>query len=146
MREKAFTLIELLVVIAIIGILASIIVISLSNSRMKARDAVRKSDMRTIKTEIADLYTDVGSFTTTGGTVVNLNAATTGLTDSYMKVVPDDPLSGASSGQHYLYISDGREFAIGAKLENLNDSSIIQNPTGLAASLFNAGANFIMTN
>ncbi|MDO8436136.1 MAG: type II secretion system protein, partial [bacterium] len=38
-KKKAFTLIELLVVIAIIGLLASIILVSLKGTREKARIA-----------------------------------------------------------------------------------------------------------
>ena len=54
-QAKGFTLIELLIVIAIIGLLASVIVVALGNSRIKARDARRLADTQQIRTAL-DLY------------------------------------------------------------------------------------------
>ena len=46
--EQGFTLIELLVVIAIVGLLAGILVVSLTSARTKAKDAKRMADKRQV--------------------------------------------------------------------------------------------------
>jgi len=60
--SRAFTLIELLVVIAIIGILSSVVLASLSSSRLKARDAIVLAEL-TQFANLAELqYSDTGSY------------------------------------------------------------------------------------
>lgn len=61
-KQKAFTLIELLIVIAIIGILASIVLVSLSGARTKSKDASALSTMN-------GLYNQVSSCALANGTL-----------------------------------------------------------------------------
>jgi len=52
-KNKAFTLIELLIVIAIIGILAAVILVSLSSARQKSRDAAAMATVESLSKAIA---------------------------------------------------------------------------------------------
>lgn len=61
-RAKGFTLIELMVVIAIIGLLSSIMLASLTNARLQARDAKRVSDLSQIKIALEEYYQDHGYY------------------------------------------------------------------------------------
>jgi prepilin-type N-terminal cleavage/methylation domain-containing protein len=134
-NEKGFTLIELLVVIAIIGILSSVVLVSLGTARSKARDANRTSDLKSIQTALV-LYADEHNNTyptSTPGTVTGIPTADI---DSVLyslvsvdkrfglNVLPKDPLTGVS---YYYYVyEDGNgicsKYHLGADMENDNNA------------------------
>jgi prepilin-type N-terminal cleavage/methylation domain-containing protein len=62
MKQKGFTLVELLVVIAIIGLLSSVVLVSLNINRMKARDARRMHDLDQIRTALVMYYDKYGNY------------------------------------------------------------------------------------
>jgi prepilin-type N-terminal cleavage/methylation domain-containing protein len=118
-HNKGFTLIELLVVIAIIGILSSVVLVSLGTARAKARDANRTSDLKSIQTALV-LYADEYNNTyPTSTSALSRSDKRFGL-----NVLPKDPLTGKD---YYYYIyEDGRgkctRYHLGANLENDNNS------------------------
>lgn len=68
-KQKGFTLIELLVVIAIIGILSTIVLVSLGAARNKANDAKMKGELSQLRADAELYYSGVGGGTYTGYTV-----------------------------------------------------------------------------
>jgi general secretion pathway protein G len=59
---SGFTLIELLVVISIIGLLSTMAVYSFNNTRVKARDAKRMSDLKQIQKALELYFDDFGTY------------------------------------------------------------------------------------
>jgi type II secretion system protein G len=95
-KSKGFTLIELLVVIAIIGILATIVLVSLNTARQKARDSRRVSDLRQIALALEMYYDDAITYPgdSDNATCDDWNAMVTALqggANPYMATVPVDP-------------------------------------------------------
>jgi len=72
-NKKGFTLIELLVVVAIIGILSSIVLTSLKDSRTKGDDAAVKANLNTTRGQ-AELFfsNNSNSFLPSGGSTFSI--------------------------------------------------------------------------
>jgi len=61
-KQKGFTLIELLVVIAIIGILASIVLVSINSARQKAKISKVQADLKQLRNAIEFLVDDTNKW------------------------------------------------------------------------------------
>jgi len=60
--RQGFTLIELLVVIAIIGMLSSVVLVSLNSARGKGADAAIKANMSSARTQAEIVYDSQGAY------------------------------------------------------------------------------------
>jgi prepilin-type N-terminal cleavage/methylation domain-containing protein len=61
-NHQGFTIIELLVVVAIVSIVASIVMINLNSSRLKARDTSIKAEVRQLRNLIELDFSETGSY------------------------------------------------------------------------------------
>lgn len=138
-NNKGFTLIELLVVIAIIGVLSSVVLVSLNGARIKGRDARRIADLREMRKAL-ELYYNVNGFYPSSGWVKSSDAvwsdsSTSGtLANSlspYISSLPKDPIN--SSGANwpygdgadaftYAYNGTNNSFELLGHLEDINSS------------------------
>lgn len=138
-KSPGFTLIELLVVLAILSILMGLLGSNYLTSRIRARDAQRKSDLRSIGQALEMYNGDHGRYPAHeqvgagnyqisgmpwGGSFYDPQEEET----VYMQLLPEDP---AAPATQYWYQANaiGTKFQLCAIIDNEQDSDI-QQPNG----------------
>lgn len=121
--SRGFTLIELLVVIAIIGILSSVVLVSLNTARAKARDAKRLSDLHQVELALNLYYSDNGAYPVAGAWWGNCatwgshgtsgaNGWVPNLAPTYIPELPLDPKPANGTAGCYIYSSNGTDYML----------------------------------
>ena len=141
--KRGFTLVELLIVVAIIGLLVSMAMIRINQTKTKARDSRRVGDISNIATALALYHNDRNRYPVYEGAidgsptdVLSAELKNAGL----MSVVPLDPLNrdvggcGTAGGYHYYYVSniDGSNYILWYCLETNSILGKTSGPNGMS--------------
>ena len=112
-RNRGFTLIELLVVVALVGILTSIAALRLANVPKKAKEAVLRTNLHTLRDVLDQYYADRQRCADSLQTLVD---------EEYLRQIPVDPMTGSSDSWGIEYC-EGDDAGLGYLQEEFGSDS-----------------------
>lgn len=128
-QKQGFSLVELLVVIAIVGIVATIIMVSVNNARAQARDSKRVSDVASFKNALELYLNDHGTYPFQD----TLGSMPSALVPSYFAALPQAPIPADNPGSSTVCTSPGtNDYQYQAQVSQ-------GDPTGCGASIGSCG-------
>ena len=146
-KQRGLTLIELLVIIAIIGILISVVVVSLGGARAGGRDTKRQTNIRQISTALELYYNENIAYVQSAVMPTSIG--------TFLSQVPKDSESGSSP---YGWVdnsvsggNDDQDYCVYAILEKPPATSgntvyFIAGPTGVTEKELSSSFVFILDN
>lgn len=114
--KKGFTLIELLIAVALIGLMATIVLAALSDSRWKSNDAKVRAQLNRVRTAGALYFTNFGNYGAT--TAVCTNGMFVEPTSGMDKYDLDVPGTTWPTSTQIVCGSNGSAYAVKATLNN----------------------------
>jgi len=138
-----FTLIELLVVIAVIGLLATIISVSVNSARTKSRDAQRIADLKQIQTALEMYYDTYNYYPKINYAYTTSDADGCGYSDrwcaletalsAYLSKLPRDPL-GNQNNYRFFYDADSGDnyqtYGLMVRMEHSSNFGLVASDGG----------------
>lgn len=124
MIKRGFTLVELLVVISIIGILTSVVLVSVSTANKRGKDAVVQSDLSEVRAQAQLYYNTNGGYVGAGysGGAGTCATANTVFTDPKVKQQIDaaNASNGAGAANEVVcnVSADGADYAVSSPLSS----------------------------
>ena len=124
-KQSGFTLIELLIVLGIVSLIASMLITSLNQTRVRSRDTKRKADLNQLVKALELYYNTNNGYPSTAGVwwaatggcggVHGYSGATgyiPNLAPGSLGTLPRDPLATTAACSGYNYRSDGVNYKI----------------------------------